>query len=291
MGHRTLKRVPLDFQWPLNKVWEGYINPHQGPINCKDCAGTGYNPATRQLSDDFYDHDGQGVRWQYDYGIAPDGTPATRPPWLVIGECRAWNDKITQDEVLALVKAGRLWDFTRKPINDEQREVVRKKLADGGNSWLPYDNGYIPTAEEVNAVQHRGMSCHDCINRWVLIEARAKRLGVWGKCSSCRGKGEIQPPRKKKKAYKKWREYEPPTGDGYQLWENVSEGSPITPVFETIELLAVWCSIAENFGDRRPIPESKWLEVFREEGGVEAGSMIIGHGSFVGAAINLPQNS
>lgn len=32
----------------------------------------------------------------------------------------------------------------------------------------------------------------------------------------------------------------PPTGDGYQLWETVSEGSPISPVFATPEELATW---------------------------------------------------
>ena len=31
---------------------------------------------------------------------------------------------------------------------------------------------------------------------------------------------------------------EPPTGDGWQLWENVSEGSPVSPVFATKEEFA-----------------------------------------------------
>ena len=31
---------------------------------------------------------------------------------------------------------------------------------------------------------------------------------------------------------------EPPAGDGYQIWETVSEGSPISPVFATPEELA-----------------------------------------------------
>lgn len=35
-------------------------------------------------------------------------------------------------------------------------------------------------------------------------------------------------------------EVQPPTGDGYQLWETVSEGSPISPVFATPEELARW---------------------------------------------------
>ena len=25
---RKLMRVPLDFAWPLKKVWKGYINPY-----------------------------------------------------------------------------------------------------------------------------------------------------------------------------------------------------------------------------------------------------------------------
>lgn len=35
-------------------------------------------------------------------------------------------------------------------------------------------------------------------------------------------------------------EPEPPKGDGYQIWERVSEGSPISPVFEKPEDLANW---------------------------------------------------
>ncbi len=43
-----------------------------------------------------------------------------------------------------------------------------------------------------------------------------------------------------------------PKGRGYQMWETCSEGSPISPVFETPELLARW--LADNnasaFGDQ-----------------------------------------
>lgn len=28
---REVRRVPLDFDWPLNKTWEGFLNPHGGP--------------------------------------------------------------------------------------------------------------------------------------------------------------------------------------------------------------------------------------------------------------------
>lgn len=36
---RELKRVPLDFEWPMNKPWEGYINPHYK--KCDACDGNG----------------------------------------------------------------------------------------------------------------------------------------------------------------------------------------------------------------------------------------------------------
>lgn len=37
----------------------------------------------------------------------------------------------------------------------------------------------------------------------------------------------------------------PPKGAGYQLWETVSEGSPISPVFKTPDELANWLTSGE----------------------------------------------
>ena len=34
--------------------------------------------------------------------------------------------------------------------------------------------------------------------------------------------------------------YDPPTGDGWQMWEDCSEGSPISPVFDSPQMLAKW---------------------------------------------------
>lgn len=34
---------------------------------------------------------------------------------------------------------------------------------------------------------------------------------------------------------------EVPSGEGYQLWETTSEGSPQSPVFKTLEELCEWC--------------------------------------------------
>jgi hypothetical protein len=47
--------------------------------------------------------------------------------------------------------------------------------------------------------------------------------------------GTRPPPRQIKAAHDAWESTDPPKGDGWQLWETVSEGSPITPVFATAE--------------------------------------------------------
>lgn len=35
---------------------------------------------------------------------------------------------------------------------------------------------------------------------------------------------------------------EPPSGGGYQLWETTTEGSPQSPVFDTLNALCAWCA-------------------------------------------------
>ena len=276
MGHRTLKRVPLNFQAPLHKVWKGYINPYPGPLTCNLCDGSGHNAATKKIADEFYDSDGFGVRWAYNYNVGPDGLPATRPPWQVIGQCRRWCNNITQDEVQALVDGGRLISFTHTWTQ--------------GEGWKRREDGYIPTAEEVNAAESRGgLDGHDAWNRWILIEARAKRLGVYGTCPRCKGKGEKFPPRIHRRPYKAWRECEPPTGDGFQLWETCSEGSPISPVFASADKLADWC--AENatiFADEK-ISHEDWFKMFVGEDDLEAGSLLIVGNGYFGSLANAPK--
>jgi hypothetical protein len=223
---REIKRVPLDFDWPLDKIWQGFINPYnQQARRCPSCGGTGLNPATRQIEDDWYDSDGCGNRWHYVYGTAPNGSPAERPPWKVIGTTRRWSNKLTQDEVDALVDHGRLMDFTHTCTR--------------GVGWKPKDPPYRPTAAEVNEWSQHGMG-HDGINRWICVETRAKRLGVYGKCDHCQGSGELWSSETEHRLSEEWQATPPPTGDGWQLWETVSEGSPVSPVFATAAELAHW---------------------------------------------------
>lgn len=195
---REIKRVALDFNWPMEQPWKGFINPYHSQ-ECRQCKGRGYNPETQQIEEDWYAFGNDQNRW-----------------------C----DKLTQDEVDALVAEGRLYDFTH--------------VWERGSGWQPIVPQPVVTAQMVNEWS-RGGSGHDAINRMICVEIRARRLGVFGYCMACDGQGEIWFSEKVRQLHDEWDEkerYEPPSGEGWQVWETVSEGSPVTPVFASKKELA-----------------------------------------------------
>lgn len=197
---REIKRVQLDFSWPLNKTWGGYLNPfyHQC-IQCPACVGNGSSPQAKHLGDQWY---GNALFKPEDRGSrpwTPDDEPIRKwagrqcervPEFYGQGEvaifreavrvCNIWNGMwmhhLNDLDVAALLAAGRLMDFTHNPRTDEQHEIVRLKIEAGGNSWLPESNGYVPTPAEVNAWSLVGMG-HDSINCWTVVKAECLRLG------------------------------------------------------------------------------------------------------------------
>lgn len=91
---------------------------------------------------------------------------------------------------------------------------------------------------DINVKEADSSEIHDAI----MKAGRDHGLtGKWHLCDTCDGEDIHQQvdPR-----YYTWEEYEPPTGDGYQLWETTSEGSPISPVFNDLDNLYKWA--AEN---------------------------------------------
>jgi hypothetical protein len=103
---------------------------------------------------------------------------------------------------------------------------------------------------------------HDSLNHNICVEARAKRLGVYGN-----GEGDIWDNPEYEKKAEEWEKEEPPTGDYYQLWETTSEGSPISPPCKTPEELAQWLTDnnASSFGHHTESYET-WLKFIQDCG-------------------------
>ena len=177
--------------------------------DCPDCDydgshSTGYTPEANEVARTFY-------------ALGPS----------VEDRAAEWCDKITQAETDMLVEKGRLRELAaREPTEDNPRRW----------EWRSVPR----TAEEVNAANRPGARAldsnlyHDGINSFLLIDFRLKTLGIERSCRTCGGEGTVGTP-EERAAYMAWEGPEPPEGEGWQLWETVSEGSPVTPVFADAE--------------------------------------------------------
>jgi len=271
---RELRRVPLDFQWPLNEPWEGFLNPLYTATKCIACDGSGSSPQAKHLHDLWY---GYVPFKPEDRGSVPfkPTDPAVyafarrnverSPGFYGNGEeavlreatrlCDFWNSSwshhLNADDVAALVAADRLYDFTSEWTKEKR--------------WQKKVPAVIPTPQEVNAWSISDFPGHDAINAFVCINAECERLGQPNECAECGGAGEHWPSAEAKQAYEDWKPTDPPTGDGYQIWETVSEGSPISPVFSTPEDLARHMATTRWGGDRGTSYET-WLKFINGPG-------------------------
>jgi len=325
---RELKRVAMDFDWPMNKTYEGFLNPfYQFCKNCPFCQGSGESAASKRFSDQWYGKDEKNPFRPEDNGSTPltIDHPAVRAfavkneiqgdfigdhgfdqginlywemykrgeteayladhPYLELGiqrEARRlsnmwneqWSHHLNQADVDALIKGDRLSDFTRRPLNEEQKaeyeaieawnNTEREKMQQDGKykaQWKHFNNGHKPTAQEVNDWSI-GSFGHDGINMWVCVKAKVKRLKLGTtKCAHCKGHGSVWLTPEHKKKADRWKEQEPPTGPGFQLWSNTGEGCPVSPVFETLDALCEWCADnATTFANFKATKE-KWMSM------------------------------
>jgi hypothetical protein len=248
---RILKRVPLDFKWSINQRWKGYINPYRSQ-ECKACEQTGLNPETKKIEDEWYNFDNAIYRQN-------PHKPNARY------NINAHSNNITEVEVEALVRAGRLSDLLDSwyHFNDNKNvwEKCDTSVPYNERKWVECEQPTFPTPEQVNEWEIKGPFGHDAINRSICTEARAKELGVFGLCECCNGDGEIWFSDEIKKLSENWERVDPPMGDGYQMWENTSEGSPQSPVFETLDELCEWCSVnASIFGTNQFVSKEEWMK-------------------------------
>lgn len=195
---RELKRVALNFQWPLGKVWSGFQNPHyEGHCTkCPDCNGTGSTPASQRLQDLV----------SLIMLSGSDALEGRCHPYFVRMEGLYRSDGVVPSKDMAELTAG---------------------LAGRAPSFMG----------------------HDCRDKWSATRKIIEAAGLkksWGECKRCKGNGSVWDSPASKRRADRWREKQPPKGPGYQIWETVSEGSPISPVFATPEELADWMTTPGN---------------------------------------------
>jgi hypothetical protein len=277
---REIKRVPVGFDWPLKKVWAGYLMPewlHEG--SCPDCKN-GYSREAEVFRDEWYGNAPFDPASTGSSLLTPE-TPSVRafaernvassPDFYGTGEtaivreatrlCGLWNNQwchhLSQIDVDALVDGDRLWDFTRDWT--------------AGEGWKPKEPAYRPTASEVNEWSLMGFG-HDSLNSGIVVRARCEREGVPYVCSTCKGHASIPKFKGQRKLASKWKSIKPPKGEWWQLWETASEGSPISPAFETPEELAAWINPADPAASFEWVTGAGWAPSMTVVGGVLATS-------------------
>lgn len=250
---REVRRVPVDFSWPLNKVWDGYLTPEKfHEDRCVDCFGAGTTPAFQWIARMAMMLD-QLVR-----DVDDNAAGKAMHPWLA------------QDQY--------------PPVNRDH-ELSRSGM------WVNYEV-IRPTADIVEFAQalvkddeyehartiERGAFAHnrDAITRGLLRTAGLPEK--WGWCPTCKGHGSVEKYPGQRAEGEAWEPIEPPTGEGWQLWETVSEGSPVTPVFATREGLVDYLSSAD-YPRRLTRDEAEGLV---EAGWVPSGVGVVGHGFLSG---------
>lgn len=220
---REIKRVPVDFNWDRNKVWEGFLNPHyKGHCeDCKKCKGSGNSEFYQFLHDRWYglidgfvpmnpfppEHPRIAQLAARNYPSS-EGMQQQERARLAALFNSAWSHHLIQDDVDVLWEDGRLRDFKKKP-----------------------------SAQQVNEWSICGFG-HDAINCWLVLKAHCKKTRAAISCKDCKGAGSVWDSTASKRRAARWKSQEPPTGEGWQVWETVTEGSPISPVFATAEGLA-----------------------------------------------------
>lgn len=157
----------------LNEVAHGYFFVHRESSKCTACDCTGYNPETRVLSE----------RWYHD----PSNNRSSNL-WYGRNLSEGWQYDITDDEIEALVRSGRLSDLVPERVlfDDEIGSWIRHD----GSKWVPCDPPKMPSKDEVNAWARKSIG-HDAINRGICVRTRATRLGFYGKCQVCGGDGRV----------------------------------------------------------------------------------------------------
>lgn len=301
---RELKRVALDFEWPLNKVWDGYLNHYSNlaHANCEECGGSGLSASAKVIQDLWYTHLrsnllGINVGNKKFRELITKVTDARCLSKKFFNHCdyhkinvdilkpienKIFSNWIELKKEVIEIGGSDFYDKLLKPVRDffgtmerpieEWAFVGYSQMIDQSDVdalWksnrLKSDFKEKPTAEELNKFIASSPFGHDAINLWVVTSIKCKQFKQSSKCRICKGEGYIVINEDMKIKSEGWTPTEPPKGDGFQLWGTTNEGSPMSPVFKTAEELAEWCEPNATIFGSDKISKEKWLEMFNKD--------------------------
>lgn len=216
---REVRRVPLDFDWPLNKVWEGFLQPDRllgAP--CPDCR-RGYTWAREWIETLTNRID----MLASDIGDQDRGRPMH--PWLTRDQYPATTDYRYDEQGNRTASSE-----VMRPSRDILELIAGLTGDDEGRLLSPLRGSSY-------GIQKK------------LIEAAGLDPNMWGVCATCKGHASLEKYKGQRAESEAWQPTDPPEGEGWQLWETVSEGSPISPAFAAADGLVEWMSDPAR-GDR-----------------------------------------
>jgi hypothetical protein len=280
MSNRSVRRVPLDFDWPIGEKWEGFVNPvHKKFIVCEHCRGDGISKEARALEKIWYgatspEYDPKTNivdfgKIECEYGFIFHFTRhshtrngvfylamqernyhAFRARWkpkrgyatLHPPAFEKWLEQNKEDPVL-FAKMNSAWMYL---LDEEDVKALHDAGALRSMTHTWYKGKWVESDVPVHlSPEMVDLHIHDTDDsifgaQWIAIEAFCRRHNLHYTCPHCQGAGGRFPDNATKAAALGWSPYDPPAGNGYQFWEPSDEGAPLSPVFETPDDLTVW---------------------------------------------------
>lgn len=175
----------------LNEVANYYFSAERDSVKCPVCGGCGEHPDAQWITESFYRHSSPFCQTteneimtrkllerfgsDFETSVVGKGFPSpmilAKYPQSFRKFCEEmrdgdgfWHNKITQEELDALLKQGRFM---------HEKDVTLEKV---NNANSPGQKGFFLN--------------HDAINRGILCEARCKQFGVPYLCPECKGHGD-----------------------------------------------------------------------------------------------------
>jgi hypothetical protein len=237
---REIKRVAAGFNWPLEEKWPGFINPHWKPCpeEEKTCFG-GYTAAGKWLDSicRFLATVGTGcVEYPHREEMRRRGCNAPHP----------YLTEFPQAPHYGTPKA--IHDEAKKFKDDRQR--MQFLARNTPNEILPLTDELLEFLMKLSGAERKDFGIgHGAEYKFFKTFKRIAKMGdSFGICSVCKGEG-MDPAAKI--AYDAWQEEDPPAGDWWQVWETVSEGSPVTPAFATADELVNYLVTSGDAWDQK----------------------------------------